>query len=157
MIGTYLLPTPLEVNINNSFKLYKKSIVDNFLAQIKQEQLKGESCLHYKSFNVWLAIYLVTLVYLDIIKYPNKDWNYFYKKYDLDSLKKCLLCNEINLDDILDSFGLKNFGKEYGINFIGIEKTFEVEPSPLSSITTIIKVNITDILQNTNSCINNII
>lgn len=133
MLGTYKNPTNLELYINNAFKSYKNSIVNNFLGQVKDEQLQGESCKQY-NFSFYLAIYLVTLVYQDVMKYPAKDWSYFVTKYKLNDLKKCLSCSGINLDTILKIFTLPNVGLTSGIESTEIEETFQIEPTDLTPV-----------------------
>ena len=152
MLSTYKSPTNLEIYINNAFKAYKNNIVSNFLGEIKDEQLKGESCKQY-NFSFYLALYLVTLVYKDVIKYPNKNWNYFVTKYKLKEYKKCLSCSGINLNNILFSFNLPSIIEQSGIEDLEVEETLEVEPLDLTVTTsTTITVNLNTIL-NTTGCI----
>lgn len=154
MLGTYKSPTDLENNINNTFKLYKKSIVNNFLSEINDEQLKGESTIQYNNFDIYLAIYIVTLVFLEVKKYPTKTWDYFVSKYNLNKLKECFACKGIKLDDILTQYQLPILTGD-GIDFLEIENTFQVEPINLTPIIPIInKVNLLSLLNNKNCIVN---
>jgi len=155
MLGTYKNPSNIENYINNIFKINKNSIVTNFLKQINDEQLKGESCRQY-NFSFYLALYLVILVYNDVLKYPNKTWDYFVSKYNLLEHKKCLACTGINLDTILTSFMLPPINTS-GIEGVQIEQTLEVEPIDLTEPTIIVApVKILDLIQSGKTCINNI-
>lgn len=155
MLGTYKNLTNIESYINTAFKLYKASIIKNFLAQVNDEELKGENCRQY-NFSFYLAVYLVTIVYQDVIKYPSKSWDYFVTKYDLEKYKKCLACDGIKLDDILISFTLPPVAVSSGINNLQIEKTFEIEPTDLTPI--VIEPTIVDLstILVASTCINNI-
>jgi hypothetical protein len=154
MLSTYKSPTDLENNINNTFKLYKKSIVSNFLSEVNEEQLKGESTIQYSNFNIYLAIYLVTLVFLEVKKYPTKSWDYFVTKYKLHKLKECLSCKGIKLEDILTQFQLPMITGE-GIDFLEIENTLQIEPGDLTPIIPIInQINILTLINNSNCTIN---
>jgi len=155
MLGTYKNPSNIENYINNIFKINKNSIVTNFLKQINDEQLKGESCRQY-NFSFYLALYLVILVYNDVLKYPNKTWDYFVSKYNLLEHKKCLACTGINLETILTSFMLPPINTS-GIEGVQIEQTLEVEPIDLTEPTIIVApVKILDLIQSGKTCINNI-
>lgn len=155
MLSTYKTPSAIESYINNIFKVNKNSIVSNFLKQINDEQLKGESCRQY-NFSFYLSLYLVILVYNDFLKYPNKTWSYFVSKYNLLEHKKCLACDGINLDTILASFMLPPLNIS-GIEGMQIEQNLEVEPVDLTETTTIITpINLLGLLQSGKTCINNI-
>lgn len=159
MIAQNNIVTDLETNINNSFKLYKNTIVFNFLNQIKQEHLKGESKIQYTNFAFYLSMYLITIIYDDVKNHLGKNWSYFYNKYNLENLIKCFACYGIDLNKILKEFNLTTEGFEiaYGIENIGIEKTFEVEPSNIPVIIIHPKVNLLDVLLSNNQCINNVV
>lgn len=155
MLGTYKSPTNLENCINTAFKLFKTSIIKNFLSQVNDEELKGESCKQY-NFSFYLAIYLISIVYQDVIKYPKQNWNYFVIKYKLETYKKCLACSGINLDDVLKCFNLPTVIIGLGINSIKIESTFIIEPTNLTpTVVEVVQIDLTTIL-GIKSCINNI-
>lgn len=139
----------LENAINNSLLLYREDIIALFKKSWKEEDLNEVSDSQFHAGQLNLAIQLVTLVYLDVIRGVNTDWDYYVSKYNLETYKKCLSCDKINLDKILEKFGLPNVG-EKGINFQQIETTFIIEFQ--NSINTLSSVNVIDILNASESC-----
>lgn len=139
----------LENAINNSFLYYKKEIIALFTKSWKEEDLNETSENQFKGSQFILAIQLIVLVYQDIIRGVQTDWDYFVSKYELEKYSKCLKCDGINLDKILEIFGLPNIG-EKGINFQQIENTFIIEFQ--NSVNTLSSVNVIDILNEPESC-----
>jgi hypothetical protein len=151
MLGTFKPVTNIEDFINTSFSIYKKDILINFYKQIKDEELKGESCRQY-NFSFYLALYLITLVYKEFLKYPLKDWSYFEDKYNLKKLKECLLCNNIDLNKILKSFQLPIVTGD-GINFMEVEENLEVEPTTLLvTLSDIVIIDLKKLLNTEDKC-----
>lgn len=139
----------IQSYINQSFLKYKNDLINNFLNQVKDEELKGESCKQY-NFHFYLALYLVTLVYQDFIKNSENNWEFYIKKYNLYKLRDCLLCNNINLNDVLNAFELPILTGN-GINFLEVEETLEIEPIDLSNNQNI-KIDLISLLNYSNYC-----
>lgn len=138
----------IENYINQSFLLYKKDILSLYKGSWAEEDLNETSEKQFKGFQYFLAIQLTILVYLDVIRGVNTDWNYFVTKYNLEKYSKCLKCNDINLDKIFEKFNLPKIG-ELGIDFQEIESTFVIE-FEINSI--LISQNIKNILNEEEKC-----
>ncbi|SRR6266403_4042359 len=144
--------TELETYIANVFSLYRKDILSLHYKEWKEENISGKSCIQYKVYQYYLAIYYVILIYLELKQGINTDWNYYIKKYNLDKISKCLACDNIDLESILKIFGLSITTCIDGIECIGVEESFEVEPVLIGYIPTYNKVIIKDLLNNLISC-----
>ena len=146
--------TKLETYINNSFLLYKDDILILHSKQWKEEDISGQSCIQYKIYNYYLTIYYVILIYLEIKDGVNLEWNYYEEKYKLNKISKCLACNNINLNKILNIFGLPLTicTEDGGIECMGLQENFEIEPILFNTSNLYNKFDVKSLLNNPISC-----
>lgn len=144
--------TELENYINKSFSLYRNEILALHLKQWKEEDISGKSCSQYKAYKYHLAIYYVILIYLELKQGIHTDWIYYNNKYKLDTIKKCLACDNIILEKLLNIFGLPSTICDGGIECMSLEESFIIEPELLEETIEYNTVNIKDILNNLNTC-----
>lgn len=110
--------------------LYKDKIKISYTKWFNLEDNYGNSCKQYGQMQFYLAFFLVSMVYNELINYHTTISD-TYAKYDLSEKRKKLYCNGIDLNDILTIFGLPKVNEiilPYGIEHIGIETNFIVEP-----------------------------
>lgn len=153
MFLRYNKNTVLETYISKSFLLFKDVIIDRHKKQYKEEDIKGSSCVQYSIMDIYLSILFVVLIYNDVISTNNTSWEYYNNKYCIDRIRKCLACKGIDIDLILNVFGLPYEGTIEGINFDIIGSTFEIEPATLIPLTTTV-VDINTLLNTNDNCIN---
>ena len=123
--------TDLEVIILNFFQKYEKDIILLSLNQFKQENLKGSSKIQYQKsiYYIYSLIYALC-IYLDVQDNSEITLKDLEEKYKLSCVKKELACKKINFDDVLNIFNIIiNESENGGIENIGIEDSFEVEPN----------------------------
>lgn len=144
--------TELETYIANVFSLYRKDILALHIKEWKEEDISGKSCIQYKIYQYYLAVYYVILIYLELKQGINTDWNYYESKYKISTIRKCLSCDKIDLNAILNIFGLPSTTPDGGIEDMGLEETFEIEPILLTTESEYDKVVIKDILNNLYTC-----
>lgn len=144
--------TELETYINNAFKLYRTSLLTLHSKQWKEEDISGASCIQYKIYQYHLAVYYTILIYSEVQQGINSDWEYYKDKYKIETITKSLACDGINLDAILNEFGLPIISSEGGIESLEIEQSFEIEPTILSSETEYNNVDIQSLLDNPSTC-----
>lgn len=125
--------TPLENIMSKVFALYRADILALHTKQWKEEDISGKSCIQYKIHQYYLATYYVTLIYLELQQGINTDWEYYKEKYKTDTIRKCLSCNNIDLNAILTLFGLPTTICEGGIECMGLEEDFEIEPETFTA------------------------
>ncbi len=131
-------PTRLESSINKSFVGIRKELLDIHYKEFSETDIRGKSKQHLVAANYQRAIMLVVLVWLNVerlIGNPKfSQWSYYVDKYNLKILKECLACNGVSLDNILNDFDLPTVNGEEpqleiaGIETMGIEESFEIEP-----------------------------
>lgn len=148
-LSTYNKPTFLEERINEAFLYYEKEIIALHKEGWNEEDLNEVTSKHFKVEQYQAIIQLIILIYLEIIRGVNTDWEYYVNKYKLDSYKKCLICYQINIDKILSIFQLPSVG-ETGINFSQIENSFIVEN--LQQVVSPITSNFLSILEGGSYC-----
>ena len=111
------------------YQLYRTTIVSTIQNGWKQEDVWGITCDYNIVRKFQYTFFYVLMIYLEIKRGIVTDWTYYEVKYDILNVRKCLTCYGIRLDDVFDIFNLNN--GEYGIENIGIELTYEVEPDTL--------------------------
>lgn len=123
--------TDLEVIILNFFQKYEKEIISLSLTQFNQENLKGTSKVQYQKSIYYIYSLLYALcIYLDVQDDSEITLQKLEEKYKLSCVKKELACKKINFDDILNIFNIIIDDVENGgIENLGIESSFEVEPN----------------------------
>ncbi len=128
ILHQYNTSTYLEDRIEAFWNLYKVKILELNTRAWKEEDLRGESLTQWSIMQYYNVLSLVILIYLDIKKnntiYPT--WSYYNTKYDLDNKKKCLACNNIDLDKILNIFDLPFTSIGEGIGAMEIETNLEI-------------------------------
>lgn len=95
--------TYLDTKIKAFWDLNKTAILANNTIQFNEEDLKGKSFYQWKSMSYYYLLGLLILIQLDI-NHTGKEWSYYYEKYDLANIKKCLNCININLNKNIDLF-----------------------------------------------------
>ncbi len=143
--------TVLENYINNFFNTYKVDILNLHNKQWDEEDISGKSCIQYDIFKYYEALYFVILIYLEVKQGIHTKWSYYIDKYYLVHIKKCLACHNIDLDKILNIFGLPIIDCIGGIECMGLEIDFEIEPQMFIG-GTLPKYNINDLLNNLQGC-----
>jgi hypothetical protein len=146
MVGGFVL-NDYQVKVNSFFDNYKEAIYTLHYNQFKQESIYDKSCLQFKVIDYYSALYLVSLIYQDILDNPLYDWEYFKVKYDLVNINKCYACKGIKLTDIFKLFGYPFKNTQIGIELMEIESTFIVEPSVIND--NLLQVNIFDYINAT--------
>lgn len=137
----------------NAYLLYKDKLHELHQKQWKDEDIHGESCVQYITYQYYLAILLVTLISKEVKEGVNTDWSYYEETYDLETKRKNLACNGIDLDDILNIFDLPiNNESVEGIEGVEIEASFQIEGSGNFGIGNV--ENIGYLLANPNGCFN---
>jgi hypothetical protein len=87
------------------FNYYKSDILDLQSKLFNQEDYKGTSKIHYRIQQYYLAFDLVKLIWLEL-SWNSQPWSYYETKYDLDNKRRILGCLGIDLDVILNIFGI---------------------------------------------------
>lgn len=139
----------IEKAINNSFLIYKNEIINTFKKSWKEEDNNETSYIQFTGSRYLMAIQLIILVYLDYIRFPSLGWPYYAQKFDLDKYLKCFRCDGINLDKILEQFGLPCIGD--GVNFQEIEETLIVENIILDPVSNS-NINILELVSKLDQC-----
>lgn len=143
--------TDLENLMTKVFSIYRKDILALHTKEWKEEDITGKSCIQYKIYQYYLAIYYVILIYIELKQGIHTDWEYYTKKYNTDSIRKCLACDGIDLNTILNTFGLPTTECEGGIECMGLEESFEIEPTTFTT-PTYNNVNVLNLLANPVTC-----
>jgi len=135
-LRTYNKANYYEIAINNTFKYYKAEILALNKQQWKEEDIQGESCVQFKTMQYYAAIYYIGIL-SSILNGGTKTWEEIKTKYCYEDKRKKFACNGIDLDKVAGFFSLPPI-TECGIDGMGIENTFEVEPttSPCEGVTT---------------------
>lgn len=120
-------PNFYDISIANAFKIYKGEVLTLTKKMWKEEAIEGASCKQSYIMQYHAAIYLAVIL-LNIYKDGTTSWEELLKKYKIEDKKKKFACNGIDFDLILAAFGLPSTS-ECGIEGMGIEDTFEIEPA----------------------------
>ena len=144
--------TDIEIKWNTWWKSIKFKVLELSEKQFITEDVYGKSKIQYKIYQYYLAFYLVLLVYLEYKSGYNTNWNYYIKKYKLETKKHNLACNGVNLNILLSVFGLPRVFTNGGIEDMVIETSFEVEPTIWNPTGVSKTVDIKYELQNINNC-----
>lgn len=138
----------LEQAINNSFLLYKDELVVLFKKSWKEEDYNETSYSQFTGSRYLIAIQLAVLVYLDYIRFPSLGWTYYVSKFDLEKYAKCFKCDGINLDKILEKFGLPSVGE--GVEHQIVEETLIVEALSFTDSAT--SISLISLIEKGESC-----
>lgn len=125
--------TSLDVQIKSFWTLNKNAILLNDKVQWNDEDLTGKSFAQWKSMSYYYLLSLLTLIQIDI-SHTSKLWSYYYEKYNLANLKKCLSCIGIDLNKNLQVFGFPTNSIDEVVEPMSIEDTFEVEIESIDPI-----------------------
>lgn len=128
VLHQYNTASPLDNKVQEFWILFKDKIIALTEKSWKQEDYTGKSYAQWEVMQYHNILSLVILMYIDIKKNStvHPDWAYYKDKYKLDLYRKCLACSDINLDKILDIFGLPFRICGSGIECMNIENTFIV-------------------------------
>lgn len=148
--------TLLEQHINTFFQEYRSKIVSLTKTSWKKEDLDGEGCSIFTVAQYYFGMYIVILIYLELQLNIPRTKQYYIDKYDLKVVQDKLACNGISLSKILEIFGIvgllnTNATDFDGIEFMGIEYNFIVEPDDTDEIGDVVSLNIQDKF-NINEC-----
>ena len=143
--------TILEQYINAFFAEYRSIIITLTRKSWAKEDLNGEGCSIFTVAQYYFAMYIAILFHLELQLNIPRTWQYYEDKYKLKELEDKVACNNISLSKILSLFGIvKSNSTEGGIEFMGVEYDFIVEPDN-SLDPEVITVNIQDKF-NINEC-----
>lgn len=96
--------TYLDTKIKEFWDLNKSAILSNNANQFNEEDLKGKSFYQWSSMSYYYVLNLLLLIQIDK-NHSQKEWSYYYEKYNITNIKKCLSCIGINLNKNLEIFG----------------------------------------------------
>lgn len=125
-LRTYNKANYYEIAAHNTFQYYKADIMALHTQQWKEEDVQGESCVQFKTMQYYAAIYYISIL-SSILNGGIKTWDEIKTKYCYEDKRKKFACNGIDLDRVAGFFSLPPNG-ECGINGMGIQDTFEIEP-----------------------------
>lgn len=116
------------------------------------EDFYEHSCKQKKVAQYFFAFHLGYLLFIEVMQNPTKTWEELEVEYDLDTKRRNLKCHAIDLDSVLAIFNLP-VNTSDGIEGIGVEDSFEVEPD---SEAVVYSYNFAELLENigTHTCIN---
>lgn len=145
--------TDLERKINTFFQTYRSNIITLTNKSWKKEDIDGEGCSIFTVSQYYFAMYIAILFYLEIQQGIPRTWTYYKDKYKITELQDKLACNNVSLSEILKIFGINIIllsNLEDGIEFIGIEESFIVEPD--YDEVDPVNVNIEELLAQEDNC-----
>jgi uncharacterized UPF0146 family protein len=120
------LITDLEHNYAEAFNLYRDDIFKLHQNIWKEERVAGHSFLYFKVMQYYLAFYLGVLIYLDF-KEGLLSKDELWAKYEIDCKRDILACHGIDIDAILDAFGIVYTVVECGIGSVTVDTTLVVD------------------------------
>jgi hypothetical protein len=139
-----------EQNVSDFFSLYKEDILKIFSKLWKEEDRIEESDKIY-NLNQYLYVYLYCmLIKNEYLLGVNTDWNYYITKYKINEKRKLFACNGISLDNVLKVFSLPVINNGFGIENLGVENSFTIEPTD-NLTNTIIKIDVNYLLSYPNN------
>ena len=119
---------PIQISWNTAFNYFKSNILTNQSEWWKNEDIYDKSCKLYTINNFLLAQIYCTLIYYEF-KTIGKNLTLLESKYDYTNMSKCFKCSNIDIKKMLEFYGIYLNNVSIGINSIGIENTFIIEPS----------------------------
>lgn len=144
--------SPLNNAINNYITAFKSELVGLSTLEWKEEDLKGKSYSQWKVIQYYDLMYLLIIVYNEVIRTKNLNysWSYYRDKFKLDKYRKCLECEGIDFDKALNAFGFSSYVNESGIELMEVETNFIIQKNELNLFNTTIK----ELLSNPTKCNN---
>lgn len=129
LLHQYNTASYLDNKIQEFWKTFKTDIIKFTNKSWKDEDLAGKSYAQWNVAQYHYVLSLMILIYLDVKKNGTiyTTWDYYNTKYDLDTKRKCLACECIDLDKALAIFGFPFTTCGNGIECMNIENTFIVE------------------------------
>lgn len=120
----------LDTKIRNFWTTFKADILKLTFKSWKEEDYRGKTYTQWRITQYHNVLTLMILLIFDIKKNGkvHTDWAYYNTKYKLDTYRKCLACECIDLDKVLAIFGLPFKDCTGGIECMGIQLTFQIEP-----------------------------
>lgn len=128
MVSSVINPTQLESLINQAFQIYRSSVLSLTKKQWKEEDLKGKSLVQYSVAQYYYSIYIAVMMYNEIQRGFPHDPSYYIDKYSIENIRKCLACEGIDIDKILEVFDLPPEESSRGIELMEIENNMIVGP-----------------------------
>lgn len=107
------------------FSSYRDSVVDLLNSYFKDQDIKGESNKLYKLSYINIASLLTMLMYTDINK-GFESLGDLVEYYNIDDLRKCFACYDIDIDTFLKGYKLANYNSD-GVKRFSIGETFVVK------------------------------
>lgn len=131
LLHQYNTASYLDGKIKDFWIMFKSDILKLTTKSWKEEDNAGSSYSQWKVMQYYNVLSLVILIYLDVQKNQTiyTDWSYYNTKYDLDAKRKCLACECIDLDKVLELFGFPFNNGLPEIEGFNIENTFIIEGS----------------------------
>lgn len=119
----------LDTKIQEFWSTFKSDILRLTLKSWKEEDYVGKSYTQWNVMQYHNVLSLVILLYLDVRKNStvHTTWAYYNTKYKLDTYRKCLANDCIDLDKVLTIFGFPFQDLGEGIQSMEIEETFEIQ------------------------------
>lgn len=144
--------SPLNTLVNNYFTAFKTQLVNYSTIEWNNEDLKGKSYAQWQAMQYYNLMYLLIIVYKEIIRTKNLNytWSYYVNKFKLDTYRKCLECEGIDFDKALHAFGFDTIFSNGGIESMIIEYSFKIESFDLPKSSILVK----DLLLVPNQCFN---
>lgn len=121
----------LNNSVNNYITAFKSELIGFSTNEWNDEDLKGKSYSQWEAMQYYNLMYLLIIVYNEVIRTQNLNhsWSYYREKFKLDKYRKCLECEGIDFDKALNAFGFYIYTNESGIEQMGIENNFRIQPS----------------------------
>jgi len=130
------------------YNLYGSDITTLTDKWFNDEAIRGRSCKQYKVNQYYYAFYLAVLIKLELSRWENTLESYYETKYGLADKYNKVACNNISLKNIFIEFGI-DFEEEEGIEGMGIEENFIVEPDYTNNYT---QVNLLNLINSGTVC-----
>lgn len=154
MLPNIVGASPLNSFINQFWLLYRSDIMVLNKKWFKEEDIKEKSLIQYNVMQYYNSLYYVTLIYFEVQRNIHTEWSWYEDNFKIEKFRRCLGCHSIDLDKVLLIFNLPISSSIRGIEHIGIESNFIVEPTNLTvSPPNPIIISITNLLDNPDKCI----
>ena len=140
----------LKTYWNNFYNLYGNTILNLSSKWYNEESIYGSSCIQFQVNSYYLAFTLALMIKREIDKGYVSTYTYYNHKYNIDNKRCSLSCNGINLDKIFEVVNVVWDNSDMGINGMGIEVNFVIEPN--YNLYTISTINIKTLLTEGNNC-----
>lgn len=147
--------TEIETLLKDAWALYKTDVIAFHTKQWKEEDIRERSEKQWDAMQYYYAVYLCILIWWEAKRNGGIiDPVATKTKYDLVAKRKCLACKGINLDKLLEIFGLQavagtGSGGD-GLETVEIESTLVVESDDSTSSSS--NIDIKALINKANYC-----